>query len=326
VTSMRVSVIIPSHNCAAYVPAAIESVLGQTYPPHEIIVVDDGSTDGTLDRLAPYRDRITLRSAPASGPAGARNGGLAAAAGDLVAFLDADDLWEPTKLGAQVEFFEAEAALGACFTDYTTFGSDLEPPSGFAHAPRFPSVPRSALGHGRYALTSSTLVADFLPPCPIPCRISTVAVRRECLARTGMFDGTLTVAEDLQMFSRLAHTCSFGFIDRSLVRRRVHRASISHALPPAERLRRELQSVQSISRFIPLTRPQQAAVRRKTVDVRLSLARAELERGGGAAARRESALAFAALPSRRTAMVLAAAWLPGPMRLAARRLRNRQAT
>jgi len=112
-----VSVVIPAYNSAAYLSRAIESALGQRYPQDrlEVIIVDDGSSDDSPAIAEGYADRnarvLALRQANA-GPAAARNRGIAAAGGELIAFLDSDDAWEPTKLARQAALFQADPQLG----------------------------------------------------------------------------------------------------------------------------------------------------------------------------------------------------------------------
>lgn len=93
-----ISLILPTWNAAATIGAALDSAFGQTHPPREIIVVDDGSTDGTVQVLDPYRDRIRYVYQPNAGPSAARNQGIALATCELIAFLDADDLLPPDAL------------------------------------------------------------------------------------------------------------------------------------------------------------------------------------------------------------------------------------
>src|SRR5258708_5856521 len=101
---MRVSVIIPSYNCGRYVTEAVDSALAQTHPPAEVIVVDDGSTDDTEERLRPYSGRIRYLRKENGGVATARNRGIHEAVGELIAFLDSDDSWHPRKLEIQIEY------------------------------------------------------------------------------------------------------------------------------------------------------------------------------------------------------------------------------
>jgi glycosyltransferase involved in cell wall biosynthesis len=107
-----VSVVIPTLNYAKYVGRAIDSVLAQTYPHREIIVVDDGSTDGTDAVLATYGDRIQVVAGPGAGVSASRNTGIARAKGELLAVLDADDEWLPNKLARQIPMLFEDPAVG----------------------------------------------------------------------------------------------------------------------------------------------------------------------------------------------------------------------
>src|SRR5438309_4900890 len=97
-----VSVVVPNYNYGRYVREAVDSVLGQTYPAVEVIVVDDGSSDDSLSVLQSYGSKIKLVVQPNGGVHKARNRGIEESKGEFVAFLDADDVWEPTKLERQV--------------------------------------------------------------------------------------------------------------------------------------------------------------------------------------------------------------------------------
>ncbi len=101
-----VSVVIPTYNRAQMVSEAVRSVLEQTFGDLEVIVVDDGSTDGTREALKPHADKIRYLRQENSGVSAARNRGIAEARGSLIAFLDSDDLWLPAKLKNQVLFFQ----------------------------------------------------------------------------------------------------------------------------------------------------------------------------------------------------------------------------
>ena len=113
----RVSVIIPTFNRAALVCRAVESVLNQTYRDIEVIVVDDGSTDDTLDRLARYGTSIHVRQQPNRGVCAARNNGICAATGDYIALLDSDDFWMLWKTELQVAAFERCPDVQMTYTD-----------------------------------------------------------------------------------------------------------------------------------------------------------------------------------------------------------------
>jgi len=120
----RISVVIPSYNYARFVREAIDSALAQTYPPLEVIVVDDGSTDATPEVLASYGDRIRVIRQRNEGVARARNAGIATARGDYVAFLDADDVWHPRKLELQIARFDGDPSLGLVHCGVEMFDGD----------------------------------------------------------------------------------------------------------------------------------------------------------------------------------------------------------
>jgi len=115
-----VSVIIPTYNRAKFIPAAIQSVLDQTYTNLEIIVVDDGSTDDTQHVLEPFKDKIRCLATENRGPAHARNIGMKAALGKYIAFLDSDDLYLPGKLEIQVAFMKAHPEVGIIATEMSS--------------------------------------------------------------------------------------------------------------------------------------------------------------------------------------------------------------
>jgi len=121
-----ISVIIPTFNSASFVADAVASALEQTYPPLEVIVIDDGSTDNTQEILAPHWNVIRYVKQPNAGAAAARNRGLDIAKGDWVAFLDSDDVWLPEKLEKQAACIQAhcDSALVCVFSRYFVFGDD----------------------------------------------------------------------------------------------------------------------------------------------------------------------------------------------------------
>ena len=109
-----VTCVIPVFNGERYLAEALDSVLGQTYSPIEVVVVDDGSTDGTPRILAGFGDRITRLRQTNAGPSAARNLGIEHAAGAYLAFLDADDLWVAAKTETQLRRFERSPGLDVC--------------------------------------------------------------------------------------------------------------------------------------------------------------------------------------------------------------------
>src|SRR5262245_16757980 len=108
----NVTVIIPAYRAAKTIARAVDSALGQTCPPKEILVIDDGSPDDLPSALRGYRDRVTLIRQANGGAASARNRGIEHATGEFIAFLDADDYWEPAKLQAQLDILKAHPEVG----------------------------------------------------------------------------------------------------------------------------------------------------------------------------------------------------------------------
>jgi Glycosyl transferase family 2 len=113
----RVSVIIPVHNAARTVAIAIDSVLAQTFTDYEIIAIDNNSTDSSREVLAPYADVIKILEEPKRGPSAARNTGVRASSGELLAFLDADDWWRPTMLDRTVATLDRDPECALVYTD-----------------------------------------------------------------------------------------------------------------------------------------------------------------------------------------------------------------
>lgn len=206
-----VSVVIPAYNAAPWLSAAVDSVLAQDFQDYELIVVDDGSTDGTPGVLARYGDRIRSLRKANGGLSSARNAGIAAARGRYVAFLDADDRWLPGKLAAQVACMEARSEVG-----FTTTCARLEDEQGHV------------LGTWPCARwTGSFLAHLFASLGDVAGSGSAAMVRRELFARAGTFDESLPSLEDVDMWMRLAALTGYACVDEPLVVIRRHGASMS---------------------------------------------------------------------------------------------------
>jgi glycosyltransferase involved in cell wall biosynthesis len=180
-----VSVVIPAYNAGRYVEEAVDSVLAQTYPAVEILVVDDGSTDDTRERLDPYGDKIRYIRQDNAGPSAARNNGIRAARGRYVAFLDADDLFHPRRIELQVPVAEADPAVGLVASGQVE-GDEV----------RWEPIPTDPIPVDHVRLEDLVLRSRF-GTCG-------VLVRAECFAAVGVFDESLGSAEDLDMWMRIA--------------------------------------------------------------------------------------------------------------------------
>jgi glycosyltransferase involved in cell wall biosynthesis len=202
-----ISVIIPSYNRAEFVVDAVKSALGQTYSPLEVIVVDDGSTDETKKRLEPSLNRIRYVHQLNRGVAAARNTGIEAAKGELIAFLDADDLWSPEKLLRQVKVIEDRQEVGLVHSNIYYFGTD---------------VPQDCVTKDGMTVYEGDCYAQLF----LRNRITTssVMVRRECLEKVGLFDERIRKAstEDYDLWIRIARYFEFGYVADPLVFYRVH--------------------------------------------------------------------------------------------------------
>ena len=167
-----VSAIIPTYNYGRFVVEAVESALAQTYSPVEVVVVDDGSTDDTAERLRPYRARIRYLYQENRGLSGARNAGIRAARGEYVALLDSDDTWKPEKIAAQMSLVSAKGYPAVvCRTSW---------PKGAAEELGFEDCFFSGPGFG-----------------------STALMRKSLFNEVGEFDETLRSVEDRDMMLRL---------------------------------------------------------------------------------------------------------------------------
>lgn len=199
---MKVSVIIPTYNSGPLVVEAVESVLAQTYPPAEIIVVDDGSTDDTGERLAPLAGRIVYHRQANARVAAARNAGIALSRGDAVALLDADDVWHPRKLERQIEVLAQRPDVGIVATLAFAWPGPMPADHPLDH-----DRPRPLLDEIDFA----RLVVFN------PLITSSVVVRREVLAAAGHFDTALFGPEDYDLWIRCTRLAKTAILRQPLV-------------------------------------------------------------------------------------------------------------
>jgi glycosyltransferase involved in cell wall biosynthesis len=200
-----VSVIIPTYNRAALVAEAVASVAAQTFRDFEIVVVDDGGSDGTPEVLAAWPEVRLRRHTCRRGVAAARNTAVGAARGEWLAFLDSDDLWLPDKLARQIFWLENQPGLLICQTEETWVRRGVRVNKPLSHR---------KLG-GRIFLSS--LARCMISP-------SAVVLNRRLLAEHGGFDETLAAAEDYDLWLRLTWRYEVGLVDEPLVVKRGGRA------------------------------------------------------------------------------------------------------
>lgn len=228
--SPLVSVIIPAYNAEAYIAEAVDSVLEQDYPNKEVIVIDDGSIDDTVDVLVHYGERIRLLRQTNAGSAVARNKGMAAATGGYIAFLDGDDVWLPGKLTAQVAYMERHSDVDMTQGRWTewrqaTDGSFPHPGELAALAPADPDNPPPAvpeLSGWVYHL----LLTEFM------VWTSVVMVRRRLIERVGTFDNRFVRGQDFQYWLRASRHTQIHKLDRVMALYRQHRDNSTRGCPP----------------------------------------------------------------------------------------------
>jgi glycosyltransferase involved in cell wall biosynthesis len=199
-----VSCIVPVFNGERYLREALDSILAQSYREVEVVAVDDGSTDGTRSVVGMYGRQVRYVAQRNAGPAAARNTGIAASRGGLIAFLDADDLWHPDKVRLQVDRFEARQELDVCVTHIRNFW-----------------MPELREEEER--------LRDHFRARPLPGYSSvTMMVRRRLFDRIGSFSPELLHGADAEWFARAEDAGAvFEVLPQVLVDRRLHAASRS---------------------------------------------------------------------------------------------------
>jgi glycosyltransferase involved in cell wall biosynthesis len=211
-----VSVVIPTFNRAKQTIAAMESVLAQTYPSFEIVVVDDGSTDNSPQAIQRFingrtngLDQIVCASQKNQGASVARNTGISRARGEYIAFLDSDDSWEPEKLECQMQALaKFKKECGVCFTDARLVNNSGMDISSFqAHKRNY----RESVGIDRDAVKS--LAESFSG-----FWISTLLVRADIARQVGGFSSDISFVEDRDFHFRLALITSVAYVNKQLVR------------------------------------------------------------------------------------------------------------
>jgi glycosyltransferase involved in cell wall biosynthesis len=216
----RVSVVIPTYNRADLLPATLASVAGQQFGDYEVLVVDDGSEDDT-------RAVVRRHGGPGVRYLGlgrtgnlsvVRNAGIEAAAGEYVAFLDSDDLWDPDKLALQVALLDAQADAGFSLCGYRTFDD-----SGAISEDRYDVLAAGDVG------TSIRSIFEPLIRARIVIYSSTVVIRRSALEEAGNLNPSL-VTGDYELFTRLARRYTCATVHRPLASIRKHEGNTSRRL------------------------------------------------------------------------------------------------
>jgi glycosyltransferase involved in cell wall biosynthesis len=222
-----ISVIIPAYNHAAYLPDTLHSIASQPVADLEVIVVDDGSSDGTAAIAAAFgRNVRCLRIGHSGGPARPRNIGIQAARGDFIALFDGDDIMLPGKLEEQQAFLAAHPDIPLVFTNFQNFSDDgRKYPDFLRDHLDFQRMPKLPLGGKRYRIPSAAAFDTLIPDTYIGT--SGVLMRRSLPDEVGGFDETLSNSDDVDFFFRVARRYDLGYIDCVFHKRRIHSANIS---------------------------------------------------------------------------------------------------
>jgi glycosyltransferase involved in cell wall biosynthesis len=209
----RVSVIIPAYSAAKFIGPALDSVFAQTYRDYEVVVVNDGSPDTPEleEVLQPYAEKIEYITQENRGLSGARNTGIRAARGEFVAFLDADDLWEPNYLERQFAEIERRPELDIVYANAVIFGDSIDAGKKFMD-----------LCPSDGPVTFESLITQ-------QCNVMvSVLARRDTLIAAGLFDEQLRSVEDFDLWLRvIKHGGKIGYHREVLTRYRRHAASLS---------------------------------------------------------------------------------------------------
>ncbi|MGI8640395.1 MAG: glycosyltransferase family 2 protein [Pyrinomonadaceae bacterium] len=205
-----VSVIIPNYNKGHYLAEAINSALAQTYRDTEIIVIDDGSTDNSDEVLRSYGKQIKWFKQKNSGVSHARNRGIKESQGEYLAFLDSDDLWQPTKLEKQVALLDANSDIGLCYVGVERIDEDSKS-LNYIEANAYPDYCEALL----------------LYSCIVSGSCSSAMIRRRIINETNGFDTNFTNYEDWEFWLRLSLMTKFAPIPEFLVKYRVIKGSAS---------------------------------------------------------------------------------------------------
>lgn len=234
-----VSVIIPVRNAKDFIQEAIDSVFGQDYPALEIVLIDDGSDDFDYQTLSRQDARIHVTRLEGRGVSHARNTGMRLARGKYFAFLDADDVWFPGKLLAQIRYLEAHPEVGIVFGRFTTWPSDgtgkFEPAQHLATDCSHLNEADPARSGWLYTKLLNGLLVGM----------NTAVIRRDIYQKIGGFDESMRIGEDYDFWLRSSHVAQMHSLTGPVALYRIHSASAMHRLDRDNHLARLLESARA---------------------------------------------------------------------------------
>lgn len=307
----KVSIVVPAYNSGRFLPDALESAVAQTYKNTEIIVINDGSTDNTEELLRPWYDRITYVAQRNMGLPSALNAGLKRASGDYIAILDADDIWERDKIAAQVILMEEFPEVGLSYTNFLPFGDPVDFRTGFDENDgalrRYCST---SVAPDVYLITSSGLFRDLLVEQAFPKPSSTM-IRKQCFEKVGSFNERLSFCQDTEMTLRISKYFQFGYIDRCLLRRRIHADSLASIQSQRDYALEHIEMFRTLADFVPLTHEEKLQCRRVLASYHAAAGYIEFSERRMALSRRHFLSSLRLNPTPWTLAYFSASCLPG---------------
>jgi hypothetical protein len=228
---VHVTVVIPTFNRGHVVMRAVTSALAQTHVDLDVLVVDDGSTDDTADRLKTIEDpRLQYVVRSHAGVSATRNAGVKLATGHFVSFLDSDDEWKPHKLECELAFFEKHPEVDAVFTDLEKYDGDVFVPSFMRESPLFSR--RLSEVHDREGMVIPSREMYLYLLQEVFVKPSALTMRLEAFRCAGGFDERWSSSEDWEFLLRFAKCGRFGYIDEPLVILRISGDSLHRVDQP----------------------------------------------------------------------------------------------
>lgn len=221
----KISVVVPCFNAARYISATLHSVLSQAGFDLDVIVVDDGSTDGSADVVSTNFPRVTLLRRSNGGAAAARNAGIAVARHDWIAFADADDIWLPGKLSAQWRLLQSAPAARMVYSDLQLwFSTEPEPsPSFLMELDRLAADPSRWPGPSGWIYPQLLMCSEVATP--------TVLIHRSVLDEVGQFDPSLKSGEDYDLWLRASRVTPIVRVNAPTVLYRIHSSNTTGRAP-----------------------------------------------------------------------------------------------
>lgn len=218
-----VSVVMPAYNSRAFIADSIRSVLEQDYDAIELIVVDDGSSDGTPEIARSFGDRVQVLEQKNAGPAAARNRGVAEARGEFIAFIDSDDIWLPQKTRLQVQYLLKHDSVGVVFGRLVRWFADAD-----GTFPALPDPPNVVGLPGIVEAESGWIYPEMLLDSVI--WIVSAMVRKSLWNDLGGLDEGLRIGEDYDFFIRASRRCRMDELDMLVAYYRIHNQSTTQVI------------------------------------------------------------------------------------------------